>query len=68
MSPAHVWAGAGRGTGVRMNLDPNLLAVAGIALWLGGAFAAAGVARDWSYDRAERSRLRREAALGERPE
>lgn len=51
-----------------MNLDPNLLAVAGIALWLGGAFAVAGVARDWFYDRAERDRRRRLVELGERPE
>ncbi|MGH8990907.1 MAG: hypothetical protein ACRDZ7_05195 [Acidimicrobiia bacterium] len=37
-----------------MHIDPNLMAVAGIALWLGGAFALSGIARDWSYDRMTR--------------
>ena len=40
-------------------MDPNLIAVAGIALWLGGAFAFTGVVRDWSEDR----RTRAERAL-----
>jgi hypothetical protein len=38
-------------------MDPNLIAVAGIALWLGGAYAFTGVIRDWSEDR--RSRIDR---------
>ncbi len=52
-----------------MHIDPNLIAVAGIALWLGGAFAFIGVARDWSDDRRSRTdRVRRLVELGERPE
>ena len=49
-----------------MHIDPNLIAVAGIALWLGGSFAFIGVANDWSHDRrTERDRRRRLAELGE---
>ena len=46
-------------------MDPNLLAVAGIALWLGGAFAFTGVVRDWSEDRRARSDETRLVELGE---
>ncbi|MGH8975675.1 MAG: hypothetical protein ACRD0C_21025 [Acidimicrobiia bacterium] len=47
-------------------MDPNLIAVAGIALWLGGAYAFTGVVRDWSEDRRSRSdHHRRLADLGE---
>ncbi|MDQ3944170.1 MAG: hypothetical protein M3357_03250 [Actinomycetota bacterium] len=45
-----------------MYVDPNLIAVAGIALWLGGAFAFMGVVRDWSDDRRTRSDRRRRLA------
>lgn len=49
-----------------MHIDPNLIAVAGIALWLGGSIAFVGVARDWSEDhRTRRDRRRRLAELGE---
>ncbi|HEY3241705.1 MAG TPA: hypothetical protein VGL92_19240 [Acidimicrobiia bacterium] len=49
-----------------MHIDPNLIAIAGIALWLGGAFAFIGVALDWSSDRrSERDRLRRLSELGD---
>ena len=59
-----VWARHGWGRAARMHIDPNLIAVAGIALWLGGAFAFIGVARDWSDDRrTERDRLRRLSEL-----
>ncbi len=47
-------------------MDPNLIAVAGMALWLGGAYAFTGVVRDWSADRRTRDdRRQRLADLGE---
>ncbi|MGH9039216.1 MAG: hypothetical protein ACRDZ3_03200 [Acidimicrobiia bacterium] len=45
-------------------MNPDLLAVAGIALWLSGSFAVLGIARDWSYDRAERAELQEHGDAG----
>jgi hypothetical protein len=43
-------------------MDPTLIAVAGIALWLGGAYAFTGVLRDWSEDRRSRDERHRRPA------
>ena len=37
-----------------MHLDPNLVALTGIALWLGGSIAFVGIAREWSEERLTR--------------
>jgi hypothetical protein len=43
-------------------MDANLIAVAGIALWLGGAYAFTEVVRDWSAERRTRNDRRRSLA------